>query len=236
MNLSNILNFLKKFQQEKIYKLFLLNEHTDEEFEDMDDYVQSNEEMKNFMYTITNNSILYLSETIQKYFELHYDEPSDYLTSELLMLLYYMADTNELDTSNLTKELKEQVNDTMNVFKEILQLEDETLLNQKIILLNELLNKTLPLACNHMVSVADSFDKSNMYQQLMDNFGNNFDKYIDSMLPTDNEKENFLNIINNLTCGENDDKYCEITDDIINKDIINKDMIDNYDEKVNKAN
>jgi len=232
MNLVSIVNFLKKFRQEEIYKLFLVNEHTDEEFEDMDDYIQSNDEMLNFLNDITYNPSLFLADSIRKYYELHYDEPKEYLTVELLMLLYYMSDTNDMDTSNLTTELKDCVYETINNFKELIQLEDENILNQKINLFNELLCKTLPMACNHMASVAETFDKSNMYQQMMDNFGkinSNFDKYLDTMLPTDDEKENFLKIINQLTNKNNNDdnEYdgVEITDDIINKDII-----DNYDK------
>ena len=232
MNLVSIVNFLKKFRQEEIYKLFLVNEHTDEEFEDMDDYIQSNDEMLNFLNDITYNPSLFLADSIRKYYELHYDEPKEYLTVELLMLLYYMSDTNDMDTSNLTTELKDCVYETINNFKELIQLEDENILNQKINLFNELLCKTLPMACNHMASVAETFDKSNMYQQMMDNFGkinSNFDKYLDTMLPTDDEKENFLKIINQLKNNNNNDdnEYdgVEITDDIINKDII-----DNYDK------
>jgi hypothetical protein len=249
MDLVNIVNFLKKFRQEDIYKLFLLNEHMDEEFEDMDDYIQSNDEMLIFLREITLNQSIFLDDSIRKYYELHYDEPKEYLTVELLMLLYYMSDKNEMDTSNLKKELKDCVNETINNFKELIQLEDENMLNQKINLFNELLCKTLPMACNHMISVAETFDKSNMYQQMMDNFSKinmNFDKYLDTLLPSDDEKENFLKIINQLTnknsddeeyegieitnkngdedekiTNKNEDEYVEITDEIINKDIIN---------------
>jgi hypothetical protein len=255
MELVNTVNFLRKFRQEDIYKLFLLDEHTDEEFEDMDEFIQSNNNMLIFLNEITYNPSLFLNNSIKKYFELHYDEPKEYLTNELLMLLYYMSDTNDMDTSGLSKELKDSVNDTINIFKELIQLENENILNHKIKLFNELLCKTLPMACNHMTSVAETFDKSNMYQQMIDNFGKintNFDKYLDTMLPSDNEKENFLKIINELTKKNDDIEIAHSNDDIeitnrnndveitnsnevyegieITDDIINKEIIDNYDE------
>jgi len=208
MNLGDIVNFLKEFQQKKIYNLFLLNEHTDEEFEDMDDYIQTNDKMIFFLREITNN-LLKIDESIKKYYELHYDEPKEYLTVELLMLLYYMSDTNEMDTTNLTKELKDCVNEAINLFKDLIQIKDTTMLHDKIISFNESLSKTLPMACTHMVNVAETFDKSNMYQQMMDNFSKinvNFDKYLDTLLPTDDEKENFLQIINKLTKSNNWDE------------------------------
>ena len=222
--------FLKQFRENNLFNLFLKNEHLDEEFEDMDNYIQTNNDMLDFLYDITYNPSLYLSESITKYFELHYNEPAEYLTSELLMLLYYMADTNDADTSNLSKELKDNVQETINIFKYILQLKEEDtlkedILNQNIELFNELLNKTLPMVCNHMNSVAETFDKSNMYQQMINNFGNinnNFDKFIDSVLPTDEEKDNFLNLIKKLTNENKTNENNEITDDIINIEALNE--------------
>ena len=240
MDIVNIVNFLRDFRKEEIYKLFLLDEHTDEEFVDMDDYLQSNDETTIFLRDITQNPSLYMSDSIKKYFELHYDEPKEYLTNELLMLLYYMADANEMDTSDLSKELKECVNETIINFKELIQQDDENILKEKIVLFNELLSRTLPMACNHMISVAETFDKSNMYQQMMDNFGKidgEFNKYLDTMLPTDDEKDDFLKIIHNLINQPSDtDNILEQSNDIIN-DLINPlNDIENKDNILEQSN
>jgi hypothetical protein len=64
-------------------------------------------------------------------------------------------------------------------------------------------------------------DKSNLYQQMMNSFGKinvDFDKYLDTILPTDNEKEDFIKRINEITYNDTLDnqKYDEITDEMIN--------------------
>jgi hypothetical protein len=214
----DLVKFLIKLREEDIYKLLLLDEHTDEEFEDIDEFIQTNDEITIFLNMITYNPTLFMDESIIKYFELRYDEPKEYLTTDLLMLLYYMADNNDMDTNNLSNELKKEVINTINIFKELIQLDDEKMIKNKILIFTELLNKSLPLACKHMLT---EVDKSNLYQQMMNSFGKinvDFDKYLDTILPTDNEKEDFIKRINEITYNDTLDnqKYDEITDEMIN--------------------
>jgi hypothetical protein len=191
---EELIKLLQSVKTNENYFLVFKSQHTDEEYDDLETLLQE-ENVVELLQRLTTDVELYNSETVLNYFELHATEKTDYCNSELLLLLYYMADDNELDTKDLSEELENKCNNTLSTFMNVLEFPDNKYLTgsnnllDRVELFKQNLKETVPLCCKHMSESADKFEESNLYQQLLSQMlGPNMNKILENLVPHDDEE------------------------------------------------